>query len=192
VFLARQREGTTSFHPKSTRTCVAALMTIAAVETYKNQLSRDFQCRPIFDFSTVSANRRHHSITSSARVSSIGGNVRPSALARWRTCPLRSSQAIAGRSTTSLYTVRTAGRLISCRGLFHGRGLRRLVGGVTPNVSPFRLHHPHRLMSLNAASCPLTYNSYCYYRTAHGGCRPPNADSLGIDRSLGDLRSGFQ
>ncbi len=32
------------------RTCVAALKGVAAVEKSKNQLSRDFRCRPIFDF----------------------------------------------------------------------------------------------------------------------------------------------
>ena len=32
------------------RTCVAALKNVAAVEKSKNQISRDFRCRPIFDF----------------------------------------------------------------------------------------------------------------------------------------------
>jgi hypothetical protein len=40
----------TPIHPNRPRTRVTALKSVAAVEKSKNQLSRDFRCRPIFDF----------------------------------------------------------------------------------------------------------------------------------------------
>jgi hypothetical protein len=50
AFRARQREGPHRFTKNRPRTCVAALKSVAAVEKSKNQLSRDFRCRSIFDF----------------------------------------------------------------------------------------------------------------------------------------------
>jgi hypothetical protein len=47
--LAR-REGPHRFTQKRPRTFVPALQRVAAVGTSKNQLSRDFRCRSIFDF----------------------------------------------------------------------------------------------------------------------------------------------
>jgi hypothetical protein len=41
----------------------------------------------------------------------------------------------------------------------------------------------------------LSFDVNFFYITTElprGGCRPPNADSLGIDWSLGDLRSGLR
>ena len=48
------------------RTCVATLKSVAAAEKSKNQLSRDFRCRSIFDFATVSATSSHSITTHSA------------------------------------------------------------------------------------------------------------------------------
>ena len=50
AFRARQREGPHRFTKNRPRTCVATLKSVAAVEKSKNQLSRDFRCRSIFDF----------------------------------------------------------------------------------------------------------------------------------------------
>src|ERR1700737_4496053 len=46
----RRREGPHRFIQKRPPTFVSALQRVSAVETSKNQLSRDFRCCSIFDF----------------------------------------------------------------------------------------------------------------------------------------------
>src|SRR5258707_2050810 len=50
AFRRRRREGPHRLRQKRPRTFVSGLASIAAVETSKHQLSRDFQRRSIFDF----------------------------------------------------------------------------------------------------------------------------------------------
>src|SRR4029434_4472912 len=88
----RRCEGPHRFTQKRPRTFVSGLASIAAVETSKHRLSRDFQRRSIFDFCNNICQQETHalqqkasySITSSARTSKEGGTVRPSSLAVFR------------------------------------------------------------------------------------------------------------
>src|SRR5712671_2396476 len=86
---ARQREGPYRFIQNRSRTSAVALKSDAAAEKSKDQLSRDFPGRSIFDFCNNICQQETHapqqfnsySTTSSARASSDGGTSRPSALA---------------------------------------------------------------------------------------------------------------
>src|ERR1700736_5047562 len=58
AFRTRRREGPHRFTQKQPPTFVSALRSVAAVETAKNQLWRDFRCGSIFDFfNTIGAKR---------------------------------------------------------------------------------------------------------------------------------------
>ena len=88
AFYARRREGPYRFVQNRPRTFVAALKSDAAAEKSKDQLSRDFWGRSIFDFCNCPqrgllhcSKTDRHSITSSAVTSSVGDISMPSALA---------------------------------------------------------------------------------------------------------------
>jgi hypothetical protein len=50
AFRPRRREGPYRFTQKQPPAFVSALRSVAAVDTAKNHLSRDFRCGSIFDF----------------------------------------------------------------------------------------------------------------------------------------------
>src|SRR5258708_5796422 len=53
-------KGPHCFTQKRPRTFLSTLQSVAAVGTSKNQLSRDFRCRPIFDFCNSICHERTH------------------------------------------------------------------------------------------------------------------------------------
>src|SRR5712671_2918719 len=63
AFYARRREGPYRFIQNRSRTSVVALKSDAAAEKSKDQLSRDFPGRTIFDtFATISARNGHAAV----------------------------------------------------------------------------------------------------------------------------------
>jgi hypothetical protein len=69
AFRTRRREGPHCFTQKRPPTVVLARRSVAAVETAKNQLSRDFRCASIFDFfNSIGAKRAFAKTAKSAKL----------------------------------------------------------------------------------------------------------------------------
>src|ERR1700675_702166 len=95
----RRREGPHRFIQKRPPTFVSALQRVSAVETSKNQLSRDFRCCSIFRL--LQQYRHFSDVTTGRRMSAVGRRGSRDCVARL------PSLTRSGRSPVALLNIKT-------------------------------------------------------------------------------------